>query len=71
MNPNPESNLPFAAGAIDWLVGVECKADQLREVMTKAEQAGFKANRVQLTGARYRVEFEQLRQPTPERIFTR
>lgn len=59
MNPNPQPNLPFSAGAIDWLAGIECRASQLGVAMTKAERAGFKAIRVQIIGGRYRVEFER------------
>jgi hypothetical protein len=58
---NEQAQLKFCNGAIDWLAGIECRADQLRDVLNKAEAAGFKARRVQAIGGRYRIQFE--RQP--------
>ena len=55
---NEQAQLEFCNGAIDWLAGIECRAAQLGEVMTRAERAGFKASHVQVIGGRYRVQFK-------------
>ena len=74
--------LPFEPGAIDWTLGVECRFDQLPDVIRRADAAGFDAVRLRVLASGYEVGFQrkpewtqplisQLRDETGEKIAPR
>jgi hypothetical protein len=56
------NQLPFSAQPINWLEAVECRFGQLREVLDRANAAGFQPIRMAVIPLGYKLQFQ--RKPT-------
>ena len=59
---NNQPQLPFSTEPINWLEPLAFKFNQLRDVPTAAERAGFKIFRLKVEAGGYQAQFQ--RKPT-------
>lgn len=63
MKPDQQPHLPFSNAPIDWTQPVECRFNQLRDVVAAANRAGFEPVRLACITGGYKVTFQRIGQP--------
>jgi hypothetical protein len=58
MKPN-QSQLPFSNAPIDWTLPLQFRFNQLREVSTAAERAGFRIFRLKVVPGGYEAQCQR------------